>query len=49
LSDKNAEISFSDKKIFGGYNNLFTEKKVVLDGENKFILAGYNYLVFENN
>jgi glycosidase len=49
LSDEDAEVSFYDEKIFGGYNNLFTEKKVVLDGENKFILAGYNYLVFANN
>ncbi len=48
LSNKDSQISFSSEKIFGGYNNLFTEQKVILDAKNKFKLGAFDYLVFVN-
>ena len=46
LSDKEALISFSDEKIFGGYNNLFTNEKIILDAKSDLVLGAFNYLVF---
>lgn len=48
LSDENSEISFSDEKLFGGYENLFAEEKVSIDGQSNYNLNAYDYLVFAN-
>jgi len=48
LSDQESKISFSDENLFGGYDDLLDNRRLVIDGKTEFNLNAYDFLVLAN-